>query len=332
MTGRVTGRMPGSTTAVAAGSASETLDRVDARARQHRVAHEGRVVAWREFGAGPPLVLLHGGHGSWAHWVRNIEALSARHTLWLPDMPGYGESDDLPTPLSVGLRMQVLVDTLAGSLRSLLGADTPVDLAGFSFGGLVAAQLAVQRGAAVGVAPRRAGPVHRLALLGTAGHGGARRPMPELLNWRGDDRAATAAALHHNLAALMLHEPARIDALAMEIHERSCRRTRFRSKAISRASPLPALLDALDAPVLLAWGEHDVTAHPDEVGPRLTEAHQQTAATSQGQAEAGGATRPERRWCTVPDAGHWVQYEQPAATDRLLLDWFAPAAEQTRAT
>jgi pimeloyl-ACP methyl ester carboxylesterase len=46
-------------------------------------------------GAGRPLVLVHGGHGSWLHWVRNIEALSAKRTLWIPDLPGYGDSSAL---------------------------------------------------------------------------------------------------------------------------------------------------------------------------------------------------------------------------------------------
>jgi pimeloyl-ACP methyl ester carboxylesterase len=46
-------------------------------------------------------------------------------------------------------------------------------MVGFSFGGLVAAQFAS--------ASQR---VRRLALLGTAGHGGPRRQTSELLNWR----------------------------------------------------------------------------------------------------------------------------------------------------
>ena len=34
-------------------------------------------LCWRGFGSGPPVILLHGGHGSWRHWVNNIEALAA---------------------------------------------------------------------------------------------------------------------------------------------------------------------------------------------------------------------------------------------------------------
>lgn len=49
---------------------------------------------WHVFGDGPPLVLLHGGHGSWLHWIRVIHPLAARHRLLIADMPGYGGSAD----------------------------------------------------------------------------------------------------------------------------------------------------------------------------------------------------------------------------------------------
>src|SRR5579872_798715 len=40
----------------------------------------GRMV-WRCWGEGTPLVLLHGGYGSWTHWIRNIDGLAARHRV-----------------------------------------------------------------------------------------------------------------------------------------------------------------------------------------------------------------------------------------------------------
>lgn len=75
-------------------AARETIARIDALSTHHDPVHEGVRVRWRRFGtdtAKPPLVLLHGGHGSWMHWLRNAEALSAGRTLWLPDMPGFNE-------------------------------------------------------------------------------------------------------------------------------------------------------------------------------------------------------------------------------------------------
>jgi pimeloyl-ACP methyl ester carboxylesterase len=44
-------------------------------------------------GAGPTL-LLHGGTGSWTHWVRNIEPLARQFSVVVPDLPGMGESLD----------------------------------------------------------------------------------------------------------------------------------------------------------------------------------------------------------------------------------------------
>jgi hypothetical protein len=40
-----------------------------------------------------PLVLLHGGSGSWMHWLRNIPALAASgRWVLVPDLPGFGDS------------------------------------------------------------------------------------------------------------------------------------------------------------------------------------------------------------------------------------------------
>jgi pimeloyl-ACP methyl ester carboxylesterase len=38
-------------------------------------------VVWRSWGSGPPLLLLHGLHGSWMHWVRNVAAFEGCQLL-----------------------------------------------------------------------------------------------------------------------------------------------------------------------------------------------------------------------------------------------------------
>src|SRR3712207_2598632 len=52
----------------------------------------GRMV-WYRWGEGPTVVLLHGGAGSWRHWVRNVQILAERYRVLAPDLPGLGESD-----------------------------------------------------------------------------------------------------------------------------------------------------------------------------------------------------------------------------------------------
>jgi pimeloyl-ACP methyl ester carboxylesterase len=257
-----------------------------------QVPFDGGRMRWRRLGRGKPLVLLHGGHGSGMHWVRNARALAARFQVLLPDMPGYGGSDVPREPT-----LASLVDATLQSLDALVGAGAPILLGGFSFGGLVAATLAARRDA-----------VERLALLGPAGHGGARRPVGALRNWhdahaRGDD-AALADAMRHNLAIHMLHDPARVDALALRVHTDACLQTRFRSRPISLAGGLREALAAFHGPLLLVWGEHDVTVVPDAA------------------AQALCAARADCHAVVVPEAGHWVQYEAADAVDAMLLEWF----------
>ena len=57
-------------------------------------------MAWRVWGGGEPLVLLHGGSGSWTHWIRNIAELSRHYELWVPDIPGLGASAMPPEPFN----------------------------------------------------------------------------------------------------------------------------------------------------------------------------------------------------------------------------------------
>lgn len=279
------------------------IARLEALARLHNPSVGAVRICWRRFGEGPPLVLLHGGHGNWLHWVRNIEPLAARFTVWVPDLPGYGDSD-MPQVPSDGtgwpppqVSLDALLSATIATLDALIGADTPVDIVGFSFGALVAACLARQRPG-----------VGQLALLGPAGHGGRRRPRGEMLGWReavqDPDPGALAAVMRHNLAVQMLEAPAAdIDPLALAVHTRACLRARFRSREISRAGGLPAALANGRSRLLLAWGEHDATADP---GPLARDLAPQA---------------PGRQTHIEPGVGHWVQYEGAPAINRLLLDW-----------
>ncbi|MET3182091.1 UNVERIFIED_ORG: pimeloyl-ACP methyl ester carboxylesterase [Variovorax guangxiensis] len=276
---------------------ADLIARIDALSTHHDPVHEGVRVRWRRFGSDtsrPPLVLLHGGHGSWMHWLRNAEALSAGRTLWLPDMPGFNESDAPPRVASGEDPLKPLLAALGGTLDQLIGAGTVIDLGGFSFGGLTAARFGAGRGA-----------VRRLALIGSGGHGTLRRMTAQMINWRAaPDREAERAALLNNLAALMLHDPAAIDALAFEIHDISCHGTRFRSKEVSQSGGLQQALGTLNVPTLLLWGEFDVTADPRPLVAQLA---------TEG---------PAREGVVVDGAGHWAQYERADEVNARLVDFF----------
>ncbi len=264
-------------------------DAIDGRAA--RVEFGG--VAWRRWGEGragaAPLVLLHGGAGSWTHWIRNIDALSAGRTTWIPDLPGLGESALPPPPRD----HEAVAAALLPGLEHVLPQGV-FDLVGFSFGGIVAGCIAA----------RRPGRVRSLVLVGAGGLGLRKGQASILRSWRHLPEGAEREAAHrHNLGALMFSTPARIDALALSLYTRDLLRTRINSARSSKADPLLPLLPSLGIPVHGIWGRHDITARGrfDEIGALLRGAH------------------PGARLHVVEDSGHWVQYEQAAAFDRALL-------------
>lgn len=73
---------------------SANIISVMAIARRHKTVYDDRTTVWHEWGQGQPLVLLHGGSGSWTHWLRNLLPLvDAGYRVIAPDIPGFGESD-----------------------------------------------------------------------------------------------------------------------------------------------------------------------------------------------------------------------------------------------
>jgi len=99
-------------------------------------------MVWRVWGNGPPLVLMHGGYGSWTHWVRNVLALARKFTVVAPDLPGLGESATPPEPHTAEGLAAIVVE----GLDIVLPRDTAPHIAGFSFGGVLGGHVAAQLG------------------------------------------------------------------------------------------------------------------------------------------------------------------------------------------
>jgi pimeloyl-ACP methyl ester carboxylesterase len=271
--------------------ATEHVTRIAAQAEHRRVPFAaGRAIHWRIFGRGEPLVLVHGGHGSWLHWIRNVEALARTRRLLVPDLPGFGDSDDPPE----GSGLQAIVAAFVASLDALLGPGTATDVAGFSLGGVVAARAAVARGG-----------VRKLALVGCPGTGTPRRSRAEMIRWRHADEAAQNAALRHNLLAHMMHDEANVDALAFEVYAKAVKTTRYRTRGVGSRSSLQTTLADYPAPVLFLYGEHDVTGTPQLAQEALI-----------------GCAR-NRQFRIVPGGGHWIQFERAAEVNEALAQWFA---------
>ena len=90
-------------------------------------------------GSGEPVLLIHGIGSSGADWAFQVPPLEARFRVILPDLPGCGHSAPARDSYSVPL--------LASSLWALLDelrASKP-NIVGFSLGGAVALEMALQR-------------------------------------------------------------------------------------------------------------------------------------------------------------------------------------------
>jgi len=284
--------------AVAAAGERLTTPSGDGRMVWHRWRPPGAAAD----GAAGTLVLLHGGYGSWTHWLRNIPALSARYTVLAPDLPGLGDSDPAPGPYDGWSLARILADGLA----RLVPPPGRYHLAGFSFGGVLSGPLATLEGERV----------RSLTLVGSGGLGLIRRPI-EMTAWRTLATAEERAAAHrHNLATLMLADPARIDALAIHLQGENARRGRTKSRPISLSTILSDALPRIAAPLNGIWGERDATAWP-----HLAEREALLR-----------LSHPELAFHVVPGAGHWVQYEAPDAFDAALLALLARRETEKGAT
>jgi pimeloyl-ACP methyl ester carboxylesterase len=260
----------------------QILERLEASARRVLTPCGPGSLVWRTWGKGKPLVLVHGGSGSWQHWVRNIDAFAAHRQVWCPDTPYYGDSADPPEPGG----MAGITQAFAQGYEKLFGSE-PVDAIAFSFGSLVTCEM-------LAIAPGR---IDRLILVGAASHGLPRHDIG-LQPWKSVEEAQARYALHRdNLHRLMLAHPVD-DEGAVRLHVRAVEAGRFNSRRLAFSTRVRDLIGNLEVRRLDAiYGEHDPTAGLDL--PAL-----KTLFETQ---------RPDLRFRTIADAGHWVPYERPAA-------------------
>jgi pimeloyl-ACP methyl ester carboxylesterase len=100
---------------------------------------DGRRMHYLTRGVGNPVVLLHGLGSSGADWAFQAPALQDRFRLIVPDLPGCGHSPAPDEPYAVSAWAEA-----TWRLLDALGVDQP-NLIGFSMGGAVAFEMALQR-------------------------------------------------------------------------------------------------------------------------------------------------------------------------------------------
>ncbi|HEV8680500.1 MAG TPA: alpha/beta fold hydrolase [Stellaceae bacterium] len=248
-------------------------------------------MVWRAWGSGSPLVLLHGGYGSWMHWIRNVLPLSREFRVIAPDLPGLGESATPPEPWTA----EGLAAIIVAGLDSVVPGGERLHLAGFSFGGVIGGSVAAQLG-------------HRargFTVVGSNGLGLERSPTP-LRRVPPDAGEEEEFATHrYNLNQLMIADPDKIDELALYLQKTNHAHARMRSRRFSRSGALIAALPRITARLDGIWGECDATAYPHL---------DQRAQILRG-------VQPSARFAVVPGAGHWVQFEAADQFNRLIAEF-----------
>ena len=267
-------------------SYSQILD----RASDERITVDGLGVQLYRWGRGSTcIVLLHGGYGSWAHWIKVIPWLEAYATVIAADMPGFGRSDTPVEPHTA----ESVAGPLASALSELVGQQKII-LAGFSFGGAIAGH----------VASLMASQIEHLVLLGPGGTGAPRGEMQDLIRRTKEmSREEIREAHRRNLEILMVKDASCIDDLALYIQETNTGMHRLKSRPISATDTLARVLVGAPYPVSVLFGEFDASVgkfRPErEVILRKSVPHVEIE--------------------VIPNVGHWLMWESDElVADRLL--------------
>ena len=247
-----------------------------------------------EAGKGKPLVLLHGGHGGWVHWIDNIHALAGARRVIAPDLPGFGLSD----PPVANPELSDHVAAVQGFLGALeLGH---IDLAAFSFGTTVATTL-ISEGRVR---------VDRLALVSPPGLG-TTSPESSALPLRSSAaarRSGFRAGVDNTMRELMLCNHLRVTEDLLDMMVEYVGLTKYSTGPISIGYRMLDAMRQIDLPTLVLIGDHDPFQN-HELDLRLANVRA---------ALRGVDARIVRR------AAHWIQYDQPALVDQILLEFFGP--------
>lgn len=246
-------------------------------------------------GSGPDLLLFHGGTGSHNHWIRNIDVLAKCFRVFAVDLPGFGDSPDVPTSVEPDGYIELLHEAVA----RLPLSGGPLRLVGFSFGGAVAGAFA----------PGLGDRLHKLSLIGPAGFGIPRGRSLGMRSRKDTDgsEAAFKEVIRYNLSVLMLHSPEAVTDEVIALHQFNIARTRFDSLKLSWRPILLENLARLKCPVQILWGEHDRAAYPS--------------------VEARSAlcrdALPTAQMKVIADAGHWAQFEKADEVNNALLTFLS---------
>lgn len=261
--------------------------------RRGTYTSRGLRLAYREAGAGPPVLLLHAFPLSGEMWAPQIEALAGAFRLIVPDLSGFGASQgDPPGPDSICRMSDLAADAVA--LLDHLDAGRAV-VGGLSMGGYAALALAEgapERLRGLVLADTRAGADTEEARQGRLET--ARRVLAEGTGF-------LAATLPAKLLGRTTRErrPEVVAQVERMIREASPAGVAAAQRGMAWRPDRSRVLPRLDVPVLILVGAEDEVTPPEESQAMEREVR-------------GGEL------VTIPEAGHLASLEQPEPFNQAL--------------
>lgn len=270
----------------------------------HFTGKAGARVHYYRFGQGDPVIMIHGG-GPGAmgisNYRRNVAALAEHFTVYVIDLPGYGQSDN--TIGDTGI-----FESLASSVLAFMD-ELKLEKASFvgnSLGGGTSLKVAVK-------APSR---VHRLVLMGTGGSTAVFTPMPTeglqrmLTFYHGE--GPTLEKLKR-VIDLLVFDPSQITPELLEERLKAARDPKTMAKPpLSKRGHLSdeiwrEPLSQLPHETLLVWGREDRVVPLDSAFILLK-------------------SLPNASLHVFPKCGHWAQWEKADAFNALVTRFLKTGA------
>ncbi len=234
-------------------------------------------------GSGQPVVVLHHSTGS-AGWTPFMDHLAAAHSVVMPDMPGYGQSQRpewARDPRDIAILLQYALDQM--------GLKDDVTLVGLGFGGYVAAEMASMN-------QRR---LRALVLVGAAGVQPSEGEIFDqmLVDFEDYVKAGFSSddAYHEVFGDAASAEIKQLWDFSREMTARLAWKPYMFNRRLHQ------LLREVHTPALLVWGSRDVIV-------------------PLGAAKVFEAALPNARLEVVEGAGHLVELERPADVAKLIAD------------
>lgn len=259
---------------------------------QHQIKINNANINILEAGKGPALLLVHGfplGHTMWQH---QIEPLSTSFRIICPDLPGFGNSELPPQPISI----ENLADSLAMLLDEL--KVKTVTFCGLSMGGYIGWQFWKRH-------PER---LDRLIAVDT------RAAADNEITARGR-RVQAESARQHGIAKLademipklfaesnLQNRKAEVELIRQSISQTNPATVAQAQLAMADRVDASAWLPEIKIPTLFIVGQHDSITTPEEM-------------------RANSEQATGSRFVAISQAGHLSPLENPAEFNQALLDF-----------